>query len=112
MTRMIVPLAVVASLAVAGCNETNGSLASGPDASTLPPTNSSFGLPPGSPCSGEIARYEGVVKSDLRTGNVEQKVFDQIQAELKRAAAACRAGHGGESHSIVAASKSKHGYRA
>jgi hypothetical protein len=98
-----------ALVALCGCNE-NGGLA-GPTV-TAPVVVSSFHLPAGAPCSKEIDTYENILKSDLDTGNVEQKVYDEIQHELARAAAACSAGKGGESHSIVASSKQRHGYRA
>ena len=112
MIRFVLPLAALAAcLALAGCNETNGDgMPPATAAATAPP--SSFGLPPGAPCSGEIGRYDAVVKDDLRTGNVEQNVYEQIQRELTRAVAACSAGKGGEAHALVAASKSRHGYRA
>ena len=102
-------MALVAAVALAGCNA-NGEMA-GPTA-TAPIVVSSFHLPDGAACTGEINKYESVVKSDLDTGNVEQKVYDQIQHELARAASACSAGKGGEAHSIVASSKARHGYRA
>ena len=105
-TRLV---ALACALSIGGCNETGGM--AGPDVSA-PTAASSFRLPPGAPCTGEIDKYENVVKSDLDTGNVEQKVYDQIQRELVRAAAACSAGKGGEAHSIVATSKERHGYRA
>ena len=99
----------VASLALAGCNESGGM--AGPTV-TSPIVVSSSTLPPGAVCTKEIGTYQNVVKSDLDTGNVEQKVYDQIQHELSRAADACAAGKGGEAHSIVASSKARHGYRA
>jgi len=102
-------VALAGAIALGGCNETGGM--AGPTVSA-PIVASSFRLPPGASCTGEINTYENVVKSDLGTGNVEQKVYDQIQHELARAAAACSAGKGGEAHSIVATSKERHGYRA
>ena len=102
-------LALAAASALAGCNEGGGM--GGPSV-TAPIVVSSFNLPPGAACTKEIGTYQNVVKSDLDTGNVEQKVYDQIQHELARAATACSAGKGGEAHSIVASSKERHGYRA
>ena len=112
MTRLAFPLCLaIGAFGLAACNATDGDgMAPTPAAATAPP--SSFGLPPGAPCSGEIGRYDAVVKDDLRTGNVDQKVYDQIQRELARATAACGAGKGSEAHALVAASKSRHGYRA
>ena len=98
-----------AALALAGCNESAGM--AGPSV-TAPIVVSSFHLPPGAPCTKEIGSFETILKSDLDTGNVEQKVYDQIQHELSNAAAACSAGKGGEAHSLVASSKERHGYRA
>ena len=110
MFRFFVPCAAaVAALALAACNETNG-MALGPQ--TAVAQASPAGLPPGAPCASEIGRYQAVIQEDLATGNLEQKVYDQIQRELARASAACASGRGGEAHSIVAGSKSKHGYRA
>lgn len=98
---------------LAGCNDVGNPMASGPvTAANAPAPASSFRLPPGAACSGEIDRFQAVVKDDLATGNVEQKVYDQIQGDLGRAATACSAGRGGEAHAIVAASKARHGYRA
>lgn len=112
MIRLAFPLALaVGALGLAGCNASDGAgMAPTTAVATAPP--SSFGLPPGAPCSSEIGRYDAVVKDDLRTGNVQQKVYDQIQKELARATAACAAGKGGEAHALVSSSKAKHGYRA
>lgn len=110
MTRIVFPLLVVSTLGLAACNATDGGMA--PTTAVASASPSSLGLPPGAPCSGEIGRYDSVVRDDLRTGNVEQKVYDQIEKDVARASAACGAGKGGEAHAIVAASKAKHGYRA
>ena len=67
-------------------------------------------LPPGVGCAEVIGSYQGIVKSDLATGNVEQKVYDAIERELNNAAAACQAGQDGKARAIVAASKERHGY--
>ena len=112
MNHFALPFALgIAGFGLAACNASDGAgMAPTTAVVTAPP--SSFGLPPGAPCSGEIGRYDAVVKDDLRTGNVDQKVYDQIERELSRASAACSAGKGGEAHGIVARSKAKHGYRA
>lgn len=101
----------VLALGLAGCNETGGAGAA-PVTSAAAVAPSAFGLPPNAPCSAEIGRYQAVVKDDLATGNLDRKVFDQIQGELARAASACSAGKGGEAHALVASSKARHGYRA
>ena len=67
-------------------------------------------LPAGAGCDAVIARYRAVVKSDADTGNVNQSVYAQIDAEIRRAEAACAAGRDGEARGLIAASKSRHGY--
>ena len=108
--RVPVLLAALAlAPALAGCNELGGPAPATSVASTSP---SGSALPPGAPCSGEINRFQSVVKDDLDTGNVEKRVYAQIQTDIGRATAACSAGRGGEAHSIIAGSKARHGYRA
>ncbi len=107
MVRMILPLAAfAAAVAVAGCNETAGG--AGPMAAAP----AAFGLPPDASCSGEINRYQTIVRADHDTGNVGDGVYNQIQSELARAVAACSSGRSGEAHTLVADSKARHGYRA
>ena len=64
----------------------------------------------GSGCSAVIGRYQAVLKADLDTGNVNKSVYDKIQGELVPANNACAAGRDAEARSLVAASKSRHGY--
>ena len=111
MTRIALSLVVFSTLGLAACDATDGA-GMAPTTNVAAASPSSFGLPPGAPCSGEIGRYDSVVRDDLRTGNVEQKVYDQIEKDVARAAAACSAGKGGEAHALITASKARHGYRA
>jgi hypothetical protein len=106
------PLVLIAALALAGCN----SSAPPPQAvapqqqarSSITPQN--FKLPEGAGCSGEIARYRAVIANDHDTGNVNDKVYQQIEGEIASAAAACSAGNDGQAIALVRASKSRHGY--
>ena len=110
MFRLLFPVAVIAIAAgLSGCNETSGG--AGPITSA-PIGPMAYKMPPGSGCTGEINRYQGVLRADLETGNVDQRVYDDIQRELARAASACEAGRDGEARGLVSASKAKHGYRA
>ena len=93
------------AVSLAGCNETGpGPVASAPDA------YSAQKLPANAACTKVIDNYHGIVRSDLETGNLEQKVYDVIEHELEAAVSACQAGHDGQARSIVAASKERHGY--
>lgn len=112
MMRILIPVAAIgAAVALAGCNEMAGGAAASPVPSA-PAAPAALSLPSGSACANEINRFQSILKGDLETGNVEQKVFDQIQLDLNRAASACSAGKGAEAHRIVARSKASHGYRA
>lgn len=75
-----------------------------------PITPQGFKLPEGAGCSGAIARYRAVVANDRDTGNVNDSVYKQIEGEISGASAACAAGRDGEAMSLIAASKSRHGY--
>ncbi len=110
MLRIYVSIALVAAaVALGGCNETSG----GPGlVAASPVVPSSYHLPAGAPCSNEIDAYQAVVAHDLTTGNVEQKVADQIHVEVSRAASACSAGQNSQAHALIASSKARHGYRA
>ena len=105
--RMKLLLIGIGALALAGCNEGGP----GPVAAAPPPIEA-MSLPANASCSNEIKRYEDILKADLDTGNVEQRVYDIIQSEMTSAGRACSAGNGREAHAIIARSKAAHGYRA
>ena len=73
-------------------------------------TPKDFHLPEGAGCSGDIARWQAVQANDYASGNVNLRVYNQIQNEIARAAAACSAGRDAEARKLVASSKSRHGY--
>lgn len=73
-------------------------------------TPSSFQLPEGAGCSGDIARWNAIQSNDLETGHVGQSVYNQIQGEIANASAACQAGRGAEASAMVRASRARHGY--
>ncbi len=95
-------------LLLCGCNEAQ------PVASAPPPPPSPAAkfanLPAGAACSQKIHRYQSVLADDLSTGDVEQKVYDQIEQELGQAAADCMDGLGREALQLVHASEVRHGY--
>lgn len=69
-------------------------------------------LPPAAACTDKLNSYQKVLTADVTTGNLSQKVYDQIEADLARAASACAAGRDGEALGIIRATKEKHGYHA
>jgi hypothetical protein len=103
----------LAAITLGGCNRTSGSSApvaavapQGPAAPNWPK------LPEGAACTNDLNHYQTVLDADVRTGNVNRSVYDQIEADLGRAADACAAGHDGEARAIIRSTKLQHGYRA
>jgi hypothetical protein len=74
------------------------------------PTPTSFRLPEGAGCTGDIARFRAIQANDLETGHTTKSVYDQIEAEMKRAEALCAAGQSGAASAHVRATKSRFGY--
>lgn len=74
------------------------------------PTPADFKLPQGSGCSGDIARFRAIQANDLETGHTTKAVYDQIEAEMKKADALCSAGNAGAASAHVRATKSRFGY--
>ena len=68
-------------------------------------------LPTGSGCGPEIARTRAIVASDVATGNLNKPVGERFDADLSHAASECAAGKSGESLHLLAAAKSRYGYR-
>lgn len=68
-------------------------------------------LPTGTGCGPEIARTRAIVASDVATENLNKAVGDRFDADLSHAAAECAAGKSGEALHLLAAAKSRYGYR-
>lgn len=95
----------VAALMLCGCNQTQ------PVASVPRFAPAKFAdLPVGTACAEKINRYQSVLGADEATGNVAQKVYNQVENELIEAAAACAAGRGNDALSLVHDSEVRHGY--
>ena len=108
--RLRAALATAALVAAAACTQT----AAPPPAPAAPVsavTPSSFALPAGSGCAGEVSRYRAVMDNDLATGHVAKAVHARITAEIDQAASACGAGRDAESVRMIAATKARFGYR-
>lgn len=114
MMRLVVLFSLCA-LALGSCNSSPAPQAVATNAApqqraVSPITPQGFKLPEGSGCSGAITRYRAVIANDHATGNVGDSVYKQIEGEISGASAACAAGRDGEAMSLIAASKSRHGY--
>jgi hypothetical protein len=105
--RLLAALPLIA-LSLAACTQT----ASAPPPGAVPGvTPTTFRMPDGSGCAGELARFRAVLKNDVQTGNVGEGVFNRASGDLGRGDAACAAGREGEALSILASTKSRYGYR-
>lgn len=92
-----------------GCNQT-ASRPPAPATSVAGGASSTFNLPEGSGCSGEVGRYRAVMENDLATGHVGRSVYERVSAEIGQAASACWAGRDGEAVRMLRATKAKFGY--
>lgn len=112
-TRPLVLLAAL--LALGACNASpQQPVASAPAATSAASgvTPSSFSMPQGAGCSGDVARWRAIQDNDLQTGHVSKSVYDRIRGEIDAAAAACAAGRDAEASGLVRASRARHGYPA
>ena len=73
-------------------------------------TPSNFKLPEGTGCSGDVARFRAIQANDLATGHTTKPVYEQIEAEMKKADALCQSGNASGASAHVRATKSRFGY--
>jgi hypothetical protein len=112
MRRIFLFSAIVgAAAALCGCYQSQpyvGPTAAAPSTGIATPVWPD--LPPAAACTDKLNSYQKVLTSDVTTGNLNQKVYNEIEADLSRAASACAAGKDGEALGIIHATKEKHGY--
>lgn len=108
MRAVLLALPVV--LALAGCNQTATGQAPAQQGGNSFVTPSTFKMPTGSGCSGDIARFKAIIGNDDQTGNVGDKVYNQMLEELKRPESLCAAGQEGPARAALASVKARHGY--
>ncbi len=107
--------AASSALLLAGCNAP-APQASAPQSSSagssapVGVTPTSFRMPEGTGCSGDVARWKAIQDNDLATGHVSKSVYDRIQNDINQASAACSAGRDAEARAMVRASRSRNGY--
>lgn len=97
-------------LALGACQTTSEAPAAKPEPRGVSITPSNFKLPEGSGCSGDIARFRAIQANDLETGHTTRAVYDQIEAEMKKAEGMCATGNSGGASAYVRATKSRFGY--
>lgn len=116
-TKLLFLVGFCAATALGGCNRTAGSPATGPNpaasadaASAIPPDWPK--LPEGAACTGDLERFQAILKADVEKGFINRPVYDEVEPELKTAAEACAAGRDAEARKLVQASRKRYGYRS
>lgn len=106
-------LAMAAAAALAACTSSGPPPAPTPTPAEAPSgvTPSTFTLPSGGGCAGEIARFQAVMDNDLATGHTTAGVHSRVSAEIATARQSCAAGNEGGAIAQVNATKSRFGYR-
>lgn len=109
--RIFIPL-VFSALALSACQTTEApkpqAAAEQPRGVTITPAG--FRLPEGAGCSADVARFRAIMKNDMETGHTTKTVFDQIEAEMKKADSMCASGNAGGASAHVRATKARFGY--
>ena len=102
-------LLVGSAAALGGCNA--GGRLPEPVAAVAPPVPVVADAPAGKGCAPVIAHTRALVESDVATGNLDGSVGKRFDADLGQAASACAAGRDGEGLRLLAAAKTRYGYR-
>ena len=106
----LLTMAALACAALVGCNQTSG--APPPPPGTVAPgvTPSSFRLPEGGGCQGDVARFQAILKNDADIGHLSASVYARASADVRQAETACAAGRDVQARTIVAQTKRNYGY--
>jgi hypothetical protein len=73
-------------------------------------TPSTFRLPAGTGCSGEVERFQAVMDNDLASGHTTKGVHGRVSAEIASARQSCAAGNDGGAIGQIRATKARFGY--
>lgn len=111
--RAIASSIALLTLALAGCQTAQPARPAPPPASdyAVPGvTPSTFRLPSGTGCNGEVERFQAVMDNDLASGHTTKGVHDRVSAEIARARSTCAAGNEGGAIGQIRATKARFGY--
>jgi hypothetical protein len=104
-------LGLVTAFALAACNSAGPPPAPAPSSAAPGVTPSTFALPTGGGCAGEVARFQAVMDNDLATGHTTKGVHERVSAEIAQARATCAGGADAAAVAQVNATKARFGYR-
>lgn len=99
-------------VALAACQTPTASTPPAPPPEQAAPgvTPSTFRMPSGAGCSGEVERFQAVMDNDLATGHTTKGVHSRVSSEIATARTTCAAGNEGGAIGQIRATKSKFGY--
>lgn len=75
-------------------------------------TPSTFRLPSGTGCSGEVERFQAVMDNDLASGHTTKGVHARVSSQIATARSTCAGGNDGGATGQIRATKAKFGYPA
>jgi hypothetical protein len=103
-------LAAALGLGLAACQTAASPPAPAPEQAAAGVTPSTFRMPTGSGCAGEVDRFQAVMDNDLATGHTTRSVHSRVSAEIGRARASCSAGNDAAAVAQIRATRTKFGY--
>jgi hypothetical protein len=111
-TKLLFLVGLCAATVLGGCTPASGpNPAASVDAAGQIPSDWPK-LPDGATCTGDLVRFQTILKSDVEKGYINRPVYDEVAPELRTAAEACAAGRDAEARKLVQASKKRYGYRS
>ena len=104
--------AAFAALPLAACQTPAGGPPPAPPPEQAAPgvTPSTFRMPQGSGCAGEVDRFQAVMDNDLSTGHTTKGVHTRVSAEIDTARKSCAAGNEAGAIGQIRATRAKFGY--
>ena len=105
------PLLLALSCALAACQSAAPPAPPAASDYTVPGvTPSTFRLPSGTGCSGEVERFQAVMDNDLASGHTTKGVHARVSSEISAARSTCAAGNDGGAVAQIRSTKAKFGY--
>ncbi len=106
------PVLALAAVLLSACQTPTASAPPAPAPEQAAPgvTPSTFHMPSGTGCAGEVDRFQAVIDNDLATGHTTKSVHDRVSAEIARARTSCTAGNEAGATSQLHATKARFGY--
>lgn len=106
------PVLALSAVLLSACQTSTVSAPPAPPPEQAAPgvTPSSFRMPTGTGCSGEVERFQAVMDNDLATGHTTKGVHDRVSGEISRARSTCAAGNEAGAISQIHATKARFGY--